>query len=422
MSHFLSRTVSYSTIAVLSLLLLIGPLHAFAVKGFAPALALIGIFGLITVLSSRKIFGAHIIGQRMKSISYVLPFIVYVFLAVFWSSYEGALSSFLTTISIIIFTIAAVQTINQYDSDKRRVWERLLIISMIFGSVAVMLIGPYNVYWPNIEADLNYPFELIRQVNRSLVILPIILMLIGAALPPKYRTLAIVSLACAFGVTYYSNSQSGLLAVGIGSAGLILGYAFRQYSKFVIWVCITISLIGSPFVHVKSFENKWVDNYLPKVFLQKGSALEREWLYYVYAKEILKEPIIGHGLRSSRSFEPANMSDYITEGETRGEKLNNFVSNSKDRKNINLHPHNIFLQIIFEFGYLGAILFLIAMWQILKHIDEAVDQQFKPWIWGAFGAGLGGIMFSHSIWQTWSLSIWGICIILACTLCRTNRA
>ena len=421
MPNFVSRVSSISTLTALTFLLLIGPLHAFAVKGFAPILALAGLFSLMALISNRQAFVSSQIGQQVKGYGYALAFMAYAFLAVFWSSYEAALGSFLTATGIIVFTIAAIKTINQSDSHKRRIWERLLIASMIAGCVLVMIIGPYNVYWPNIAADLNYPFELLRQVNRSLIILPIILMLLGAVLPRNYRWLVVFGLACGFVVTYFSNSQSALLALCIGSAGLFLGYAAARFTRFIIWICLAVALLSAPLIHIASYENKWVKNYAPKVFIQKGAAEAREWLFYVYAKESLKEPIIGHGLRSGRSFEPADMRNYIAEGEARGGRVGNFVRANKNKRNINLHPHNIFLQIIFEFGYLGAILWLLAMWQMLKRLDEGFNPQSKPWMWGAFGAGLGGIMFSHSIWQSWSLSIWATCIIVACTLCQGDR-
>ena len=421
MPNFVSRVSSISTLTALTFLLLIGPLHAFAVKGFAPILALAGLFSLMALISNRQAFVSSQIVQQVKRYGYALAFMAYAFLAVFWSSYEAALGSFLTATGIIVFTIAAIKTINQSDSHKRRLWERLLIASMIAGCVLVMIIGPYNVYWPNIAADLNYPFELLRQVNRSLIILPIILMLLGAVLPRNYRWLVVFGLACGFVVTYFSNSQSALLALCIGSAGLFLGYAAARFTRFIIWICLAVALLSAPLIHIASYENKWVKNYAPKVVIQKGAAEAREWLFYVYAKESLKEPIIGHGLRSGRSFEPADMRNYIAEGEARGGRVGKFVSVYKDRRNINLHPHNIFLQIIFEFGFLGAILWLLAMWQMLKRLDEGFNPQSKPWMWGAFGAGLGGIMFSHSIWQSWSLSIWATCIIVACTLCQGDR-
>jgi len=421
MPNFVSRVSSISTLTALTFLLLIGPLHAFAVKGFAPILALAGLFSLMALISNRQAFVSSQIVQQVKRYGYALAFMAYAFLAVFWSSYEAALGSFLTATGIIVFTIAAIKTINQSDSHKRRIWERLLIASMIAGCVLVMIIGPYNVYWPNIAADLNYPFELLRQVNRSLIILPIILMLLGAVLPRNYRWLVVFGLACGFVVTYFSNSQSALLALCIGSAGLFLGYAAARFTRFIIWICLAVALLSAPLIHIASYENKWVKNYAPKVVIQKGAAEAREWLFYVYAKESLKEPIIGHGLRSGRSFEPADMRNYIAEGEARGGRVGKFVSVYKDRRNINLHPHNIFLQIIFEFGFLGAILWLLAMWQMLKRLDEGFNPQSKPWMWGAFGAGLGGIMFSHSIWQSWSLSIWATCIIVACTLCQGDR-
>jgi hypothetical protein len=421
MSNSLTRIASFSTLIFFSLLLLIGPLHAFAVKGFAPILALAGVFGLIAVISKRPSPAASPFGQQVKGYGYALVFMAYAFFAVFWSTYEGAMGSYLTATIIVAFTIAVVKTINQSDSNQRRIWQRLLIASMVIGCIFAMIIGPYNVYWPRIAADLNYPFELIRQVNRSLTILPIILMLLGAAMPRHYRWLVVIGLACAFVTTYYSNSQSSLLALCIGSAGMILAYIAAPLARLIIWSCLALALLNAPVLHIASFENKWVENYAPKIFIQKGAAQERQWLFYVYAKESLKKPLIGHGLRSSRSFEPASMKDYIAEGEARGGRVSTFVQRNKNKRNINLHPHNLFLQIIFEFGYLGAILLLLAMWQMLKRLDDSFDQQHKPWVWGAFGAGLGGIMFSHSVWQSWSLSIWATCIIVASALCLKGK-
>ena len=287
MPNFVSRVSSISTLTALTFLLLIGPLHAFAVKGFAPILALAGLFSLMALISNRQTFVSSQIVQQVKRYGYALAFMAYAFLAVFWSSYEAALGSFLTATGIIVFTIAAIKTINQSDSHKRRIWERLLIASMIAGCVLVMIIGPYNVYWPNIAADLNYPFELLRQVNRSLIILPIILMLLGAVLPRNYRWLVVFGLACGFVVTYFSNSQSALLALCIGSAGLFLGYAAARFTRFIIWICLAVALLSAPLIHIASYENKWVKNYAPKVFIQKGAAEAREWLFYVYAKESL---------------------------------------------------------------------------------------------------------------------------------------
>ena len=71
------------------------------------------------------------------------------------------------------------------------------------------------------------------------------------------------------------------------------------------------------------------------------------------------------------------------------------------------HAHNFPLQIIFEFGYFGAFLFLIAFWWLL-------NLRFANWAFEIHAATLAAIcgllLFSYSLWQTWLLSSLGFYI------------
>ena len=142
----------------------------------------------------------------------------------------------------------------------------------------------------------------------------------------------------------------------------VIVFLFADFYKYdgrkLIFTATTIGLLASPIIFVKSFENNIVEKFAPQIIQQKASGAQREWIYYTYAKETLAKPLIGHGLRSTHNFSPDNLSSYIKMADDRRISLGT-------RENI-AHAHNLPLQIIFEFGYLGAILFLLAFWWLLN--------------------------------------------------------
>ena len=59
---------------------------------------------------------------------------------------------------------------------------------------------------------------------------------------------------------------------------------------------------------------------------------------------------------------------------------------------------------IFELGYIGAILFLGVLWALLNINFEA---QGRPPRAAAFIASIGLLLFAFSIWQSWLLASTG---------------
>ncbi len=401
-----SKLFEISTYVGLGIFLLIGPAHGLAVKSFAPILALSGLACLVAALLGRN----RIILSLPQNLSFISVFIAYLFVSVFWSDNDSAFERFFIFLSVIIFGMAVVHNGKNLPPQQFRIWHRLLLASITIGCLLAMILGPYNIYWPQAQSDLGPDFEILRQVNRSLVVLPIMLMVLAVAVRKPYRYLVLLALLASLIISYFSNSQSALLALLVALAGLAMGFFAASISRFIIWACLAFALLASPLLHIASFENKWVAKYGPEVIVEKGSAEIREWIFYVYAKETLKQPVFGHGFRSSRNFHPANMQAYFTEGMESSERTKNFLRGHT--QTIAQHPHNIFLQTLYELGYLGALLLLAAAWQFLKRIEDTFLDDQKPWIWGAIGAGLGGIMFSHSVWQSWSMAMWSSCIAI----------
>ena len=68
------------------------------------------------------------------------------------------------------------------------------------------------------------------------------------------------------------------------------------------------------------------------------------------------------------------------------------------------HAHNLPLQIVFEFGYLGSILFLAAFWWLLNLRFGGSSNAALAATLAAIG---GLLLFSYSVWQSWLLASLG---------------
>ena len=130
--------------------------------------------------------------------------------------------------------------------------------------------------------------------------------------------------------------------------------------------------------------------------MQKASGGHREWIYYTYANEALSRPLIGHGLKSTKNFSPNNPDLYIKHAEDRRVRAASLTKLA--------HAHNFPLQIIFEFGYLGAILFLGAFWWLL---NLRFDKPSRATLAATLAAICGLLLFAYSFWQSWLLASLG---------------
>ena len=145
-----------------------------------------------------------------------------------------------------------------------------------------------------------------------------------------------------------------------------------------------------------------MQNYAPQIVKQKASGEYREWIYYAYAFEAIPS------LPGPRPEVDANFSP---------ENLNNYKKLARER-NVPyslVHAHNLPLQIIFEFGYLGAILFLAAFWSLL---NLRFDNAGRATHAATLAAICGLLLFSYSFWQSWLLASLGFLYFYASILYR----
>jgi len=222
-----------------------------------------------------------------------------------------------------------------------------------------------------------------------------------------------------FITTFYivanSNSQTSLLGLLCGLALFALAWLIRKNRRQIFLGVFSLGLLISPFMFIESFENKWVENYAPTIVKQKASGNIRQWLYFIYAEEALKRPVFGHGFKASHYYTPSDINRYLTLSVK--QKVGRYGRD--EEKGLEFpHAHNLPLQIIFEFGYLGTLLFLFGLWRLTR---LSFVREQKPFQFAALGATLGFLMFAYSLWQSWLMASLGLALLYAIILQSRER-
>lgn len=395
--------------AALYFLLLAGPVLGLATKGFAPLLAIAGSLALLAILMQPE----KLKQLELHKFFFALPFLFFMGISLSWSQATNGSSAYIVLILVVVFTTCLRIIFKDQPSDLQNKFRHQLSVSILFGIIVSIAIGSYPLFWPElavlaskISNQITFAnIELTRQTNRSLALIPVFLFPLTGFYWNKARWLFILLIAISFFVTANSHSQTALLSMLLGTSGFAIAYFYKHGGRKLILIIAAIGLLASPLLFLKSFENKVVQNYAPQIITQKASGELREWIYYLYASEALSRPLIGHGLRSTKNYTPENMDAYIKLAKDRRINTTNQASVA--------HAHNFPLQIIFEFGYLGAILFLAAFWWLLNLRFDIIGRASRA---ATLAAICGLLLFSYSLWQSWLISSFGFLYFFISTL------
>lgn len=170
--------------------------------------------------------------------------------------------------------------------------------------------------------------------------------------------LALIYYMLVFYLLYISDSLSSFLAFTVaGLVFLVCRLLTTKFLQAIFLKLITIALISSsilmPIISYQIQPLSDIDHY--GKFLPI-SAKHRVFIWHFVAEKILEKPILGYGFASSKNIEIAksDMIDY----------------NNSTWHPLPLHPHNNIMQIIFETGLIGFILFLLLIYKYLQKIHD----------------------------------------------------
>jgi len=219
--------------------------------------------------------------------------------------------------------------------------------------------------------------------------------------PNRYRrVVAYVSLG--FGaaiIFFYGSHQTSQLAL---LGGLVV-YGFANwFNRAAVLMVVTgiwsaAVLLAVPIALLVFHANLHQANWL------FHSARHRVVIWGTAAEEVMRSPVIGVGADATRVAMRKAVSNTVQAKSKRD--LGRFESGYAN------HAHNVYLQVWYELGAIGALLFLSIGLLTLRAIAK-LQASAQPAAISMFVTTSLLIGFSYSMWQTWFISALGLAIAL----------
>lgn len=255
-----------------------------------------------------------------------------------------------------------------------------------------------------LAADGSVQSVTIANLNRRMAVLiwflwPAIMLAIHD--PSRVRRLlayASISFGAATILLYGSHQSSqvallgGLVAFGIASwfnRTAVIGALAALWSAAVLLV-VPISLMT---LNADLHKANWLFY----------SAQHRVVIWGTAAEEVMRAPIIGIGADATRSA----MKKAVSEAKA-AEQARDFGKFDSGYAN---HAHNVYLQVWYELGAVGALLLLAVGLFVLRAI-ATLQAGVQPTAIAMFVTTSLLIGFSYSIWQTWFIAACGLSVAI----------
>lgn len=229
------------------------------------------------------------------------------------------------------------------------------------------------------------------ELNRSIAVTTIIFwpMLLGlrAMLPRSVcNVVAVLAFLISAILIFASTHETSKLAFVIG---LFIFAGANWKPRLTIWmlsrgwIAMTILVIPMAYslYYLKTHEASW---------LQK-SAQARIVIWRHTAEQVIKAPILGHGADNTR-FD--KLREPPIQRDPHAAKVHH------QAPTVSHHAHNIFLQVWYELGAVGALCWLMLGLQVLASAEK-LNTKAQPYALAAIGIVFVEMTATFSVWQSW---------------------
>ena len=322
-------------------------------------------------------------------------FLSYLFLTSFWStvperSFEQA--SRLTLLAL--FGLAGFSLVRSLDNTQKHRVAECLIPAILVGIVTGCIYGllPYTGGYIRILTDfLGLSPELSSfggdnrlHIAKTMLLTNFAFFSVLPRLWNKNRIATLLAYGSFFMVCWNSDSQSAIVTcLAGGIAFLALQSSYRHSTKIILAAIVASFIIVIPITQSSLMEALKTEVRKTSVGA-KVSFDHRLEIYRLFGKISFEKPLFGHGL-------------------TAGVKYKGDVPDTKFQSIYIGHrtPHNVHLQIIFDLGFTGAVLFLMSfIWPVWSwHRSDNYGQTFAALL--VISLVLAGSLFNFVIWRSW---------------------
>ena len=193
----------------------------------------------------------------------------------------------------------------------------------------------------------------------------------------------------------FSSSQTAQIALVLSMAAFLAASFLPRLTHNVIvglWCIATllaVPLAAAPYA-LNLHKADWI-------FF---TARDRISIWGYTARQVPKAPVFGTGIRSTRVLSKKLLKTLRRE-----------PGDTAPPVRLGRHSHNHYLQIWYELGGVGAVLFLLAGLVILRKL-RVMAPGVRPYAYAGFVAACGIAAFGWGLWQTWLLAGYSLSAIL----------
>jgi len=219
----------------------------------------------------------------------------------------------------------------------------------------------------------------------TLLSLPMALLAVGV-LQGAVRRLALGGLAVLAAITLIaSGHQSSQLAILLGAAALALAVVTRTWALRLVavaWIAATLLIVPIALgLHAAGLHNP--DSGVFR------TARMRIVIWHHTAEKVMAAPVLGVGADAT----PNTKAGELMHDEFVGADGDRFRKGAR-------HAHNAYLQVWYELGAVGALLFAALGVAVVTAIGRA-NLMAQPFLLAQMATTAGMIASSYSIWQLW---------------------
>ncbi len=259
------------------------------------------------------------------------------------------------------------------------------------------------------EKHLTFDKDLVvviaeNEINRrativTLLLLPALLML-KTLIGGRARTLGVMAIltitAVLMGFSGHQSSQAAIAVAATGFGLTLLSPVWTARLVGLTWVVCCLLIVPI----VTQLHGTGLHKDGSALF---NSARHRIVIWNYTAEQIAKAPILGIGADATATMTEARDRALQKAGAEPPKDGNYGMTAAR-------HAHNVFLQVWYELGAVGALLLAGVGLAGLALIGRQ-RPELQPFLLGQFAAVAGMIAFSFSIWQLWFLGAIGLGVI-----------
>ena len=260
----------------------------------------------------------------------------------------------------------------------------------------------------------------VDELNRQMVSL---VLFAGAGLLAARATLrrpwaawtAVAIAAVVAGAVAASGSETAKLALVVATVTFVLALLSRR-AAFTLLVMgwLSASLLIVPALRLAHTSGLDTAPALAKA-LERGSGRARFEILNAFVARIGEAPIVGHGANAAYVLGPKEIDDTAQQPAPAG------PAKAPAKAPLAQHPHNAYLQIWYDLGLVGALLFSafgLAILACLRRLEP--DEQ--PPAFATFAAAAAILAPSYGLWQFWYMAMFGVGAMALTVAIRARRA